>query len=200
MTCFNISIRFESQTKFCIFLVTNTYIYVLHQRFHDRLCFLLCPQFLTEVQVHRNSHTVTFSSLASQTGQFSSFIRNSRSNTRPVEPVSTFHYSVKIKIRSICFGNRRVSAVIDYFARTHRSSCFKIIDTYAITTTGYKVCFNTIFAQSIYGRLTNFVFRQFRYEVCIVTIICTTYSNVSFTTTVYNIKRVRLNKTGITRS
>ena len=143
---------------------------------------------------------MTFCSLTSQTSQFGSFIRDSRSDTRPMEPVSTFHNSVKIKISGISFSDRRMSTVINYFTWTHRSSSFKIINTYAITTTGNKVCLYTIFTQCIYSRLTNFVFRQFWYEVCIVAIVCTAHCNVGFSTTVYYIKRVRLNKTSVTRS
>ena len=37
---FYIGIGFESETEFCVFLVTNTYINILHKWTHDRDCFL----------------------------------------------------------------------------------------------------------------------------------------------------------------
>ena len=38
-----VRIRFKSQTEFRILLITNTYVYILHQRFHDGLRLLLRP-------------------------------------------------------------------------------------------------------------------------------------------------------------
>ena len=159
MTSFNVSIRFEAQTKFCIFFVTDTYVYKLHQRFHDRLCFFFRPQFLTEIQVNRNSYTVTFCSFTSQTSQLGSLVRDSRSDTRPVEPVSTFHDCIKVEISSVSFSNSRVSTVINNLARTHRSTCFQVVDTYTVATTSNKVCLYAIFTQCVNSRLSNFVFR-----------------------------------------
>ena len=155
----NVSIRFEAQAKFCIFFVTDTYVYKLHQRFHDRLCFFFCPQFLAEIQVYRHSNTMTFCSFTSQTSQLGSLVRNSRSDTRPVEPVSTFHDSIKVEISSVSFSNCRMSTVINNFARTHRSTCFQVVDTYTVATTGNKVCLYAIFTQCVNSRLSNFVFR-----------------------------------------
>ena len=200
VACFNVSIRFEAQTQFRIFFVTDTYIYILHQRFHDRLCFFFCPQFLTEIQVNRYSYAMTLGCFASQTSQFGSFVRNSRSDTGPVEPVSTFHNSIKIKVGSISFSDSRMSTVIDNLAGTHRSACFQIVDTYAVATTSNKVCLYTIFTQCVYSRLSDFMFRQFGYEIGFMSVVGTAYCNVRFSTTIYYIKRVRLNKAGITRS
>ena len=200
VTGLNVCIRFEAQAKFCIFFVTDTYINKLHQRFHNRLCFFLCPQFLTEIQVNRNSYTMTFCSFTSQTSQFGSLVRDSRSDARPMEPVSAFHDSVKVEVNSVGFSNSRMSAVIDNLARTHRSTCFKIVDTYTIAATSNKVCLHTILTQCVNSRLSNFVFRQFSYEIGVMSVVGTAYSNVRFSTTIYYIKRIRLNKTSITRS
>ena len=143
---------------------------------------------------------MTLRSFASQTSQFGSFIGDSRGDTRPVEPVSTFHDSIKIEVSGISLSNSRMSAVIDNFARTHRSTSFQIIDTYTVSTTSNKVCLHTIFTQSVYSRLSDFMFWQFGYEIGFMSVVGTAYCNVCFSTTIYYIKRVRLNKASITRS
>ena len=131
---------------------------------------------------------MTFCSFTSQFGQFGSLVRNSRSDTRPVEPVRTFHDSVKVEIARIGFGDSRVGTVINYFARTHGSSCFQIIDTYAVAITTDEIGLHTIFTQCIHSRLSNFVFRQFSYEISFVTVVRATHRYVRFTTAINNIK------------
>ena len=143
---------------------------------------------------------MTFCSFTSQTSQLGSLVRDSRSDTRPVEPVSTFHDCIKIEISSVSFSNSRVSTVINNLARTHRSTSFQVVDTYTVATTSNKVCLNTIFTQCVNSRLSNFMFRQFSYEIGLMSVVGTAYCNVSFSTTIYYIKRIRLNKTSITRS
>ena len=126
---------------------------------------------------------MTLSSLTSQLGKFSSLVANSWSNTRPVEPVRTFHDSVKVEIARIGFGDSRVGTVINYFARTHGSSCFQIIDTYAVATTSDEFCVNAVTTETVDSNLTDLVLRELRYEVSIMTIVSQAYSYVSLTTT-----------------
>ena len=143
---------------------------------------------------------MTLGSLTSQTGQFSSLVGNCRCNTRPMEPISTFHDSIEIKVCRISFGNSRMSTVVNHLTGTHRCTGFQIVDTYTIATTGNEIRLHTILAQSIDSRLTDFVLWQFSYEIGIMSIIGATYSNIGFTATIYNVKRIRLYKTSITWS
>ena len=151
LSTFYISVGFEAQTELCIFFVTDTNINKLHQRLHDGLCFFFRPEFLTEVEVNRYRNAMTFCSFASQFCQLGSLIGDSGSDTGPVEPIGTFHDCIKIEVSCICFSNGRMCTVIDYFAGTHRSTCFKIVDTYAVATTGNEICFYTIFAQCVHS-------------------------------------------------
>ncbi len=140
-----------------------------------------------------------FGSFTRQFCQFGSFVGNGRSNARPVKPVGTFHNGIEIKICGSCFGNGRMSTVINDLARAHGCTCFEIINADTIAATGNKIGFYTVFAQCIYSRLTNFMFRKFGYEIGIVTIIGTTNRYIGFATSVNHIKYVRLYKSCIAR-
>ena len=200
LSTFYISVGFEAQTELRIFFVTDTNINKLHQRLHDGLCFFFRPEFLTEVEVNRYRNAMAFCSFTSQFCQFGCLIGDSGSDTGPVEPIGTFHDCIKIEVSCIRFSNGRMCTVIDYFAGTHRSTCFKIVDTYAVATTGNEICFYTIFAQCVHSWLTDFVFRQFSHKVSVMSIVGTADSYICFTTTIYYVKWIRLNKTGISRS
>ena len=190
LTTLYVSLRLEAQTEFSVLLITDANIDILHQGAHDRLSLLLSPEFLTEVEVNRHRYTVALSSFASQLGEFGCLIRDSRRNTRPVEPVSTFHDSVEIEILGVSLGNRRVSTVVNHLAGAHRSTSLQVVNTYTVATASDKVCLHTKLTQGIDSRLTNFVLRQLTYKVSVVTIVCAANSYVGLATTINHVKRI----------
>ena len=125
---------------------------------------------------------MTLSSLASQFGQFSSLVADSRSNTAPVEPQSTLHNLVEVEIWSISLCDSAVSTVVDNLWWAHRSTSLSIVKTHAITATSDELSVYAITTESIYCNLTDFVLWQLRYEVSLMTIVSQAYSYVSLTT------------------
>ena len=109
----NISIGLEAKAELSILLVTNAYIYILHERAHDGDSLLRGPQLLAEVQVNRNCYTMTLSSLASQLGELSSLVADGGCDATPMEPGSALHDLIEIEILRISLGDRRMSTVVD---------------------------------------------------------------------------------------
>ncbi len=107
-----------------------------------------------------------------------------------MEPVSTFHDSVKVEVRRISLSDCRMSAVINHLARTHGCSRFKIIDSHTVAATSDVIGFHAILAQCVHCALPDFVFRQLSYEISVVSIVGTAHSYVCFTSTVNYVKAV----------
>ena len=200
LAAFHIGIGLEAEAEFSVFFVADADVYILHQRFHDGLCFLLRPEFLTEVQVDRHRDAVTLCRFASQTGQLSRLVGDGGSDARPVEPVGAFHDGIEIEISGFGFGDGRMRTVVDDLAGTHGSSSLQIVDTHTVAATCDEISLHTIFAQSVHSRLPDFVFRQLGHKIRIVSIVGTADSHVRLTATIYYIKRIGLNETSVSRS
>ena len=103
---------------------------------------------------------MTLSCLTSQLGQFCSLVADSRSNSAPVEPLSTLHDLIKVEIRRISLCDSAVSTVVDNLRWAHRSTCLCIVETYSITTAGDKLSIDAITTKTIYCNLANLVLWQ----------------------------------------
>ena len=71
--------------------------------------------------------------------------------------------------------------VIDDLRRTHRGTCLSIVETNAVTTTGDKLGVHAITTHCVDSNLTNFMLRQLRHEIGLMTIVCYGNSDVSLT-------------------
>ena len=113
LTAFNVSLGLESKAKLGVFLITDTYVNILHKWLHDALSLLGCPQLLAEIEIDRHCHSMTLGSLACQTGELGSLVADGGGDTTPMEPVGTLHDSIEIEVGSICLSYRTAGAVVN---------------------------------------------------------------------------------------
>ena len=114
---------------------------------------------------------MTLSSLAGQTCQLCSLVRNSRSDSRPVEPLCPLHNFVEVEVRRVSLGNGTVGAVVDDLGGTHRCTRLGIVETDTIATASHKLRVHPVAAQGVYSNLSNLVFRQFADKVGIMAVV-----------------------------
>ena len=153
-----VGIGLEAQAKFCVFLVANTYVNVLHKGTHNGDSLFRRPQFFTEIKVNANFYAVTLSSLTSQAGEFCRTVGYGRRDTTPVEPIGAVHDLVKVEILGQGFGNGTMSAVVYNLGGTHRSTRLGIIKTYTVTAPSHEAGIHPIAAQCIQGYLPYLMF------------------------------------------
>ena len=78
LAAFHIRIRFESKAEFGILFVAYADVNILHQRAHNADCLLGGPEFLAEIEVHGNCHSVPLCGLAGEPCQFCCPVGNGR--------------------------------------------------------------------------------------------------------------------------
>ena len=88
-----------------------------------------------------------------------------------MEPLSTLHDAVEVKLIGLRFGNSAMGAVVDHLRRTHRSTCFGIIQTHTVATTYDETGVHTIATKCIHGNLSYLVLGQLGYETCLMPIV-----------------------------
>ena len=181
LTAFDVGIGLEAEAQLSVLLIADAHVDILHQRAHDTDSLLAGPQLLTKVQVNRHCNAVTLGSLTGQTCQLSGLVADGGSDTAPMEPLCTLHDLIEVEVLGIGLGDAAVGTVVDDLRRTHRGTCLGIIETYTVTTTGHILGAHAIAAQGIDGYLTNLVFRQLRYEVCLMAIVGYRDGDVSLT-------------------
>ena len=195
LAAFYISIRLEAQAQLGVLFVAYTYVHIFHQRAHDADSLLRRPQFLAEVQVHAHAYAVTLGCLASQLGDLCGFVRDSRSDARPVEPSGTFHDLVKVEIFRVGFSYGAVSTIVDDLRRTHRRAGLAIVQTYAVAATNDVVVLYAVTTQRVDCYLTNLVLRQFGHKIGVMPVVGARDGHIGLAATRDDAEMIRLNKT-----
>ena len=88
-----------------------------------------------------------------------------------MEPLGTLHDSIEVEIFGRSLGDGRVGTVVDNLRGTHACTCFSIVKTHAVATTGNKLGVHAISAKGIHGNLADFMLWQLAHEICLVTIV-----------------------------
>ena len=89
-------ISFYAKNYFCILLVANAHIHIRHQFHHNILRFFETPEFCTIILIAGNRCAFLSYFLTRLKKYFCKLIRQSRTNSTPMEPIST----IKIESQS----------------------------------------------------------------------------------------------------
>ena len=197
IAAFNVTIRHKAKHLSRIFFIANANIHILHQRLHDNLGLLWCPEFFAIVQIAGYCHTMALCGLTCKQSQLRSFVRQGWCDAGPMEPDGIFKNGIKVKVSWIRGGNGRTSTVIDHFASTYRSTCFSIIDAKAVSASCNLVSMDTIAAQCIDSSLADFMAWHLGNKPGIIAIVGKRYGHISLSTAKDDVKLAGLQKTGM---
>ncbi len=185
---------FIPQHQLCIFFVSNAYIHILHQVFHDFLGLLRRPEFLAEIQVHRYLYAVLPGRLQGLLRQYGSRVGYRRGNSCKVKPVCPFEYGVKVKICHSRGRNGRMCPVINHLGRSHGRTALQIIYAETFPASGDMLCAHAILPQGSHRTLPDLVVRHCRHVFHFMPIVCQGYSHVCLSAAIIYVKFICLYK------
>ena len=197
---FHVCIGLETETEFCILLIADAHIDILHERTHDALCLLAAPQLLAEVEVTAHHHPMLLGCHAGQAQTLSTGVTDGRSNAAPVEPVRSLEDGVKVKVLWLALSDGAVRTVVDNLGRTHRGTRLQVVYAQSVTAACHEIRVHAIAAQGVEARLPNLVLGHFAHEVGLMSVIGAAYCHVGFTTTIIDVESVGLNDAALTGS
>ena len=141
---------------------------------------------------------MTLCCLTCQTSQLSSLIRDSWSDTTPMEPLSTLHDGIKVEVGRISLGNGTVGTVVYHLRRTHRSTSLCIVQSDTVSSANHILGVDTKATKCIHSNLSDLMFRQFGYIISIVSVVGQTNSYICLSSSRDDTEGFGLNKTVIT--